>query len=199
MKTLLVTFTPRTGSHTARLVSHARGLMRGEVETLDLAARPVAVLDTMAVDAYVKRNYGGQTLTREEAAALAVQDADVARVLAADVLIVAAPMHNFSMPGPLKAYFDGIVQKGRTWEADAQGRRGRMGGRKALALFSSGGRYDGEGAPDHFTPLARTLFQFMGFSEVAVVSAQGTNQDAGAAVAKAMGDLDALLPGWYAG
>lgn len=198
MNTLIVSFTPRTGSHTAKLVAHARGLIRGDVDLIDLASRPVALLDTPAVDAYVKRNYGGQALTSAESDALSVQDADVARVLAADVLIVAAPMHNFSMPGPLKAFFDGIIQKGRTWDADANGYRGNMAGRRALALFSSGGRYQGPGNWDHYTPLVRTLFQFMGYDTADVISAQGTNQDAEAAVASAQAALDALLPGWYA-
>ncbi|ULQ45130.1 NAD(P)H-dependent oxidoreductase [Flagellatimonas centrodinii] len=196
MKTLLVTFTPRTGSHTARLVAHARQHIRGDIDLIDLARRPVAMLDTAAVDAYVKRNYGGQTLAADEAAALAVQDADVAKVLAADVLMLASPMHNFAMPGPLKAFLDGIIQKGRTWDADANGYRGLMTGRRALALFSSGGVY-GDGGGDHYSPLARTLFGFMGYSEAEVISAQGTSRDAAQAVASAQAALDALLPRWY--
>lgn len=197
MKTLIVQFTPRTGSHTARLVEQARRHIRGDIAVVDLAAQPPALLSTVAVDAYVKRNYGGVALSESEQAALAEMDANVQRLLAADVLITAAPMHNFAMPGPLKTFFDGVIQKGYTWDADASGYRGKMGGKRALALFTSGGVYEGPGNWDHYTPLVTTLFQFMGY-EGKVISAQGTNRDAAAAMDAASAQLETLLPGWYA-
>lgn len=196
MNTLIVRYTPRTGSRTARLLEHARRQVRGAVEEIDLVAEPPVMFDTLAVDAYVARNYGGASLSAAAAASLARQDRQVARMRAADVLILASPMHNFSMPGPVKTFLDGVLQKGGTWDADANGYRGLMAGKKALVLFSSGGRYDGA-AMDHYTPLARTLMGFMGY-DAEVVSAEGTNQDADAAVRRATDRLDALLPGWYA-
>lgn len=197
MNTLIVQFTPRTGSTTAQLVAHARAQLNGPVEVIDLATRTPAPLTTAAVDAYVKRHYAGQALSREEAQALAVMDGDVEKMLAADRLITAAPMHNFAMPGPLKTFLDGVIQKGRTWDADASGYHGLMKGKKALALFSSGGVYDAGSGYDHYSPLIRHLFAFMGY-EGEVVAAMGTNTDAAAALTKAKAQIDALLPRWQA-
>lgn len=198
MHTLVVRYTPRTGSHTAALLDHALAQVRGTVEVIDLASRPAAIFTPAAVDAYVQRNYLGQTPSAEGAQALAPMDADVERLLKADVLITAAPMYNFGLPAALKAFFDGVIQKGRTWNADANGYQGLMKGRKALALFSSGGVYEGANSYDTYTPLARILLGFMGY-EAEVIGAMGTNQDAAAALAKAKAEVDARLPAWYAG
>lgn len=195
MNTLIVHFTPRTGSTTAQLVAHARAQLKGAVEVIDLATRAPAPLNTVAVDAYVKRHYAGQALSAEEAQALSVMDGDVEKMLAADLLITAAPMHNFAMPGPLKTFFDGVIQKGRTWDADASGYHGLMKGKKALALFSSGGVYEAGSGYDHYTPLVRHLFGFMGY-DGEVIAAMGTNSDAAAALAKATTEIDSLLTRW---
>jgi FMN-dependent NADH-azoreductase len=192
MKTLIVQFTPRSGSTTAQLVSHLRAQLQGPVEVIDLATRAPAPLTTAAVDAYVKRHYAGQPLSAEEAQALAVMDGDVEKMLAADLLVTAAPMHNFAMPGPLKTFLDGVIQKGRTWDADASGYHGLMKGKKALALFSSGGVYEAGGGYDHYSPLIKHLFGFMGY-DGRVIAAMGTNQDAAAALARARAEIDAWV------
>jgi FMN-dependent NADH-azoreductase len=198
MHTLIVQFTPRQGSNTAQLLAHARSQIRGTQEVLDLAEQPPAFLDTLRVNAYVKRNYAGQALSAEEQAGMAQLDAFTEQVKKADVVILAAPMHNFSLPGAVKAWFDGIIQKGQTWTAGPDGYRGLMQGKKALSLFTANGVYEGEGNWDVFTPLARILFQFMGFSEVEVISAQGLGKDATTSLARARAELDARLQGWYA-
>lgn len=197
MHTLIVQFTPREGSRTAQLLAHARSQIRGTHEVLDLAQNPPAFLDELRVNAYVKRNYAGQTLSAEEQQGMAQLDAYTEQVKKADVVILAAPMHNFSLPGAVKAWFDGIIQKGQTWTAGPEGYRGLMQGKKALSLFTANGVYEGEGNWDVFTPLARILFQFMGFSEVAVISAQGLGQNAPERLAQAKAEVETQLRAWY--
>ena len=94
----------------------------------------------------------------------------------ADVVVLATPMFNFSLPAVVKAWFDAVLLKGETWDAGESGYRGLLPGRKALVLMASGGRYEGPMAGwDHGMSLAKQLFQFMGFDDVRPAWASGVN------------------------
>ena len=112
MKVHIVRYTPRTGSRTAQLLEHAVSqLDPAAVTVTDLAARVPPVFDQRTVDAYIQRNYAGQTLDAEAAQGLAPMDRYVEALRAADHVILATPMYNFALPGAVKAWFDAIIQK----------------------------------------------------------------------------------------
>ena len=93
----------------------------------------------------------------------------------ADRLVLAFPMHNFSFPAVVKAWFDSVMQKGETWTTGENGYEPLLTGRKALVLLASGGIYDGDYAPyEHAASLAQVELGFMGF-ETQVVTAGGMN------------------------
>ncbi len=133
--------------------------------------------------------------TREAAA---LNETLVQEFLAADVVVVGAPMYNFSVPTQLKAWIDRVAQAGRTFRYTANGPEGLAGGKRVVIVSSRGGKYAGqafEAALDHQEAYLRAFFGFVGISDVTVVRAEGVAmgpESRAAAVAAALGQTDAV-------
>lgn len=198
--TLLVRYTPRTGSRTANLVAHALAGLDTPVTELDLAKTQPDLFDTPRIDAYTRRNYGGQTLDDAQTAAMAQMDAFTQQVIDARQVLLAFPVYNFSVPGAVKAWIDAVVQKNRTWTIKDGQYTGLMQGRRALVIATAGGPMSGEHAHlDHAIALARKQFEFMGFDQVESVLAERLNAEPDSAdqrLADARADIDAVLARW---
>ena len=98
--------------------------------------------------------------------------------LAADVIVLGAPMYNFSIPSQLKAWLDRVLVRGRTFKYTENGPVGLAGGKKVVIVSSRGGMY-GEGSParlmDHQESYLETVLGFMGITDVSVIRAEGVN------------------------
>lgn len=179
MKTLVVKYLPRLPrSHTARLLERFMADIdgNGEVEILDLIRNPPPYFDEASIDAYVRRDYLGQELSASDTERLKPFDDLTQQFIGADVVAMAFPMHNFSMPGLVKSYFDSVMLKRHTWTSDAGRYQGMMQGKKAITMSAAGGIYLEPPNPwDHLTTLVKVEFQFMGFSDIQPVLAEGMN------------------------
>jgi len=84
-------------------------------------------------------------------------------------------MNNFSMPAVVKAWFDSVMLKGKTWDTKNGNYVGLMNGRKSLTLVSSGADY--ENGPmaswEHALSLTNLEFKFMGYSDIRGILAGG--------------------------
>jgi FMN-dependent NADH-azoreductase len=110
-----------------------------------------------------------------ERQALARSDTLVDELFAADVIVIAAPMHNFGIPSSLKAWIDHIVRPGRTFTYSEKGPQGLLIGKKAVLVFARGGVYS-EGPMQSFDfqePYLRAVLGFMGITDVEVVRVEG--------------------------
>ncbi len=204
-KTLVVTYLPSgERSNTKKLVDAFLAAAQGKtrLEQLDLLKELPDVFSAEVLGAYVTRNYMGQALTPAQAAAIAKMDRMTAQLKAADVVVVAFPMHNFGLPAPVKAWFDSVMLKGQTWDVGASGFVGLMKGKQALILNSSGGVYEGSLAGwEHAVSLAKVEFTFMGYESIEAVAAGGMNAKAAQApevLAAAQAQLKDLVARWYA-
>ncbi|MGE7136856.1 FMN-dependent NADH-azoreductase [Luteibacter sp. NPDC031894] len=96
--------------------------------------------------------------------------------LAADVVVVGAPMYNFGISSTLKAWIDRIAVAGKTFRYTASGPEGLAGGKRVIVASSRGGIY-AEGSPaaamDFQEPYLRAVFNFFGITEVEFVRAEG--------------------------
>jgi FMN-dependent NADH-azoreductase len=178
-KTLIVNYLPRgERSSTKKLVdAFVSGIKDNEskdIEILDLLKNTPDFLTAEIVDAYIHRNYLGEKLDEKKQKLLSKMDNMTEQLKGADVVVIAFPMYNLSMPAMVKAYFDSVMQKGVTWDAK-DGYVGLMKGKKALILTSSGGVYPSDSPSEHSVSLAKAEFAFMGFSDIRVVAAQGVN------------------------
>jgi FMN-dependent NADH-azoreductase len=101
---------------------------------------------------------------------VAYSDALIAELRAADTLVLAVPMYNFSVPSTLRAYFDHVARAGVTFQYTSTGPEGLLKGRRAYVFMTRGGVY-GEGAETQ-TAYVRQFLQFLGI-ESEFVSADG--------------------------
>jgi FMN-dependent NADH-azoreductase len=111
-----------------------------------------------------------------QAAAAALSDALIAEVEAADTIVLAAPMYNFSIPSTLKAWIDHVARRGRTFRYTEKGPEGLLKGKKVYVLTARGGVYS-NGAPaaafDFQEPYLRAVLGFLGLTDVTFVHFEG--------------------------
>lgn len=91
--------------------------------------------------------------------------------LDADVVVLGAPMYNFSIPSTLKAWIDRIAVRGRTFRYTANGPEGLAVGKRVIAAVSAGGEHAGQPS-DFVEPYLRHVLGFLGV-DVEVVRADG--------------------------
>ena len=96
--------------------------------------------------------------------------------LAADIIVIGAPMYNFSVSSQLKAWIDRIAVAGKTFAYTAEGPKGLVGGKHVIIVSSRGGIYS-EGSPaasvDHQETYLRAVFGFLGITDVNYIRAEG--------------------------
>ena len=106
----------------------------------------------------------------------AVSEALVSQFLAADVIVIGAPLYNFTIPSQLKSWIDRIAQAGRTFTYTATGPKGLAGGKTVIVASTRGGVYsttDGGRAMEHQESYLQTVFGFLGITDVRFVRAEG--------------------------
>lgn len=138
----------------------------------DLVADPVAHL-TGAIAAGFRAPGGGITdqATLDEHAR-SVQLAD--QLLASEVIVIGAPMYNFSVASQLKTWLDRVAQPGRTFRYTADGPVGLSGGRRVIVASTRGGMYSTGAAAgmDFQESYLKAFFAFLGINDVQFVRAE---------------------------
>ena len=110
--------------------------------------------------------------------------------LAADVVVIGAPMYNFSIPSSLKAWMDRLAIAGTTFRYTDKGAEGLAGGRKLIIASARGGFYGsdtGRAWLDHQEAYLRGFYEFLGVTDIAFIRAEGIAMGADAR-AKALAD-----------
>ena len=106
---------------------------------------------------------------------LAFSDELVEELMAADILVIGAPIYNFSVPASLKAWIDLIARVRLTFRYTDKGPVGLLAGKKAYVLTPSGGVPVGS-AVDFATPYLRHALGFVGINDVQIIGAQGADR-----------------------
>src|SRR5271155_512665 len=107
---------------------------------------------------------------------LALSDALIAELEAADEYAFGVPMHNFGVPSVLKLWIDQVVRAGKTFSYANGTPEGLLKNKKATFLIASGGVYDPATVMASFNfvePYLRTIFGFLGVTETSFVNAGG--------------------------
>lgn len=111
-----------------------------------------------------------------DSAAAALSDELIAELEAADTVVLAAPMYNFSIPSTLKAWIDHVARRGRTFRYTENGPEGLLKGKKMFVVVARGGFYS-KGTPaaamDFQEPYLRAVLGFVGLTDVTFVHLEG--------------------------
>ena len=142
------------------------------VETLDLVDTNIphltpAVLSTFFIP--------GDQLTEEGKKFIRLSDELVKQLFAADIIVIGAPLINFTIHSSLKAWIDHITRAGITFGYGENGPIGKVTGKKVYVAMSSGGVYsEGPGkANDFVAPYLKAFLGFLGMTDLTVFRAEG--------------------------
>ena len=185
------------GSHSTRLANELseRLLSSNPSATLtvrDLARNPHPVLDETALGALFTP---AEARTAEQAARVALDDALIAEIQTADVVVLGVPMYNFGVTAQLKNWIDAIARARVTFQYTEQGPVGLLTGKTVYAVLSRGGVHR-DTPRDSQVPYLQSVLGFLGMSDVRFVYAEGLamGPDAEAqSLASARAEIDALL------
>jgi FMN-dependent NADH-azoreductase len=142
-----------------RLVAHAPG---SPVTYRDLVAEPLP-------------HFSAGTIAGVDPAEAARDGTVLEEFLAADVVVIGAPLYNFSVPSQLKAWIDRISVKGRTFRYTAEGPQGLAGGKRVIIATARGGVYEPGAGTEFAESYLKFLFAFLGIDDVTFVRAEGLN------------------------
>jgi len=197
MKLLHIDSSPLGGNSvsrqlTERVVAQWRASHPGTVvEYLDLAADAPSHLSIDSLGFRLGPNAEG--LSDVQRRENEISEKLVSQLLAADVIVVGAPMYNFSVPTQLKAWIDRVAQVGRTFKYTEKGPQGLAGGKTVIVASSRGGVYSTNPALaglDHQESYLKTVFGFLGVTDIQFVRAEGVAMgDAAKAQALSAADL----------
>lgn len=187
----------REGANSTRvadsIVTRLQAANPGAALTLrDLSRNPHPTLDEAALGALFT---AAEKHTPEQAARVALDDALIAEVQAADVLVLGVPMYNFGVPVQLKNWIDAIARNGVTFRYTETGPQGLLSGKKIYVALARGGRYRGTDA-DSQVPYLKTVLGFLGMTDLHFIYAEGLNMGPEAAAqgfAQAEADLAAAF------
>lgn len=175
MKILQINSSARAeNSHSTRLANALVERLRAtqpqaELSVRDLGRTPHPMLDEVALQALFSP---AEQRTPEQAARVALDDALIAEIQAADVVVLGAPMYNFGVSSQLKNWIDAISRAQVTFRYTANGPEGLLKGKKVYVALTRGGLY--RNTPnDTQTPYLQTFFGFLGMTDVQFVYAEG--------------------------
>ena len=169
----------------AKLVASAAKV---ELVRRDLASQPHPAIDEPTLQALFTP---ADQRSPEQAARVALDDALIAQVQAADVIVIGAPMYNFGMTVQLKGWFDAIARAGVTFRYTATGPEGLLKNKKVYVALARGGMHR-DGATDTQVPHLKTILGFLGLTDVQFVYAEGMGMGP-EAVARAQAQADAEI------
>jgi FMN-dependent NADH-azoreductase len=168
-----------------------------EVTRRDLDANPLPHLDS-ALLTTIRPSSPADATTPAAYKAAAVLD----EFLDADIVVIGAPMYNFTIPSQLKAWIDRILVGGKTFSYSEAGPKGLAGGKKVIIASSRGGLY-GPGMPfaanDFQEPYLRAVFRFIGIEDIEIIRAEGIAfgpEHRDAAIQAALADIASVVAGF---
>lgn len=180
MKLLHVDSSPLGEASVSRILTASivaawkRALPDIDVVSRDLAKNAPDHLTAELMQVVKFRNLDG--LNDRQRRELELTDQLVDEFVAADIVVIGAPMYNFSIPTQLKAWIDRIAQPGKTFKYGQSGPVGLVPGKKVFIASSRGGIYSTKphyADLDHQEAYLKTVLGFFGITDVSVIRAEG--------------------------
>jgi FMN-dependent NADH-azoreductase len=151
----------------------ASRVLSKEIVSRLLTQHPGAEIKYLDLAAAALPHLSGRSLAQLDPQESAQDAQALEDFLAADVIVIGAPMYNFSIPSQLKAWIDRVVVKGKTFRYTAAGPEGLAKGKRVLVALARGSVYP-HGSPAEFAAsYLKHVFGFIGVSDVEFITAEG--------------------------
>jgi len=162
------------GSHSTRLAQDLVATLRRQhpeatLTVRDLARTPHPVLDEAALGALFTP---AAQRSPEQAARVALDDALIAEIQAADVVVLGVPMYNFGVSSQLKNWIDAIARARVTFQYTEKGPVGLLTGKTVYAVLARGGVHR-DTPSDSQVPYLRSVLGFLGMTDLHFIYAEG--------------------------
>lgn len=144
------------------------------VEELNLIEGNIPHLDTAHLRSFFTP---ADQLTAEDKEAVSYSDTAISQLMAADIIVIGAPLYNFGIPSTLKVWIDHIARAGKTFRYDEQGPEGLVKNKKVYVAMSSGAVYS-EGlyaSYDFVSPYLKAMLGFLGMTDLSIIRVEGVN------------------------
>lgn len=201
--TLALNYTPRKGSYTKILFDEFISLAacKTVINHIDLGENPPELLTEKNLNLIMEWNNGKRNFTQAEQDLMANHNSLIDAVLAADTIVLAFPIYNFTMPATVKAWIDAIVVSDKTFSFNPEtGFSGLCNGKKALSIMVSGFDYKQSGTiKEYASATLQQNFNFMGIS-LEQISAIGVDQNRDQLdyiLEQAKKEISTLVKKWY--
>ncbi|MGB1361336.1 MAG: FMN-dependent NADH-azoreductase [Alphaproteobacteria bacterium] len=146
----------------------------------DLSANPVPHLDGKTIGAFFQPDSMNENDYKK---AISLSNELVEEIKQSDVIVLASPMWNLSIPSVVKAYIDHIVRAGLTFQYTETGPQGLLNGKKAYIVLATGGDYTGDlQGYDFATNYLKGILGFIGITDVEVLTGHSAAIDADASI-----------------
>ncbi|WP_129715452.1 FMN-dependent NADH-azoreductase [Pedobacter sp. SYP-B3415] len=144
------------------------------VNEVNLLEEPMPHLDSSHLQSFFTP---AEQQTDNDRDAVSHSDKAIAQLMAADFIVIGAPMYNFTIHSSLKAWIDHVARAGKTFRYSEQGAEGLVKGKKVHLAVATGGVYsEGPYAPyDFAVPYLKSVLGFLGMTDVTVHRAEGIN------------------------
>lgn len=143
--------------------------------SVSVSYRDLAAADALQVDATVlgARGTPAEQRTAEQQALAAKADAVTAEFLAADTIVIGAPMYNFTVPTQLKSWIDLVAVAGVTFRYGANGVEGLAKGKRVVIVATAGGVHANQPSGQAHVGYLKQVLGFLGITDIRVITAEG--------------------------
>lgn len=157
------------------------------ISTRDLAAG-IGIVNAAWIEA---ERTDEESRTPDQRALLSQSDALVAELQAADEIVIATPIYNFSIPAALKAWIDLICRDNITFVYENDSPRGLLANKQATVIITSGGTVAGNDI-DFATGYIRHILEFIGIRDVTIIDVTGLAKDRRGVIERARTEISAI-------
>jgi len=174
MKALIIKYTPREGSNTAKLVVEVEKILSPHysIELVDLVKNPPEFFLANNLNAYVKKYLHEKEITPAEEKHLLKLEEYTDQLLRNDLIFLAYPIYNYNMPGAIRAWLDLIVVAGKTFHYTDYGPVGLLKGKK-LIVINTTDSVKPFSSKDYSSPYIKEMASFIGIEEVKITGLFG--------------------------
>src|SRR6202035_6076674 len=197
MKFLRIDSSARTASVTRQLTARAATEWKENYPDGDVIHRDLAATQLPPItDDWSATHIETSELTPAQRSYLSTSDRLIEELRAPDTIVIGAPMYNFSISSPLKAWIDQIVRMGKTFGYGPNGPRGLLEMKKVIVITARGGAYEKGTAREAFDfqePYVRHILGLIGLTDVTFIHAENqAREQAGPSFAAAAEDVERL-------
>lgn len=166
MKILHIDSSILGGNSASRLIS-------GEIVSQLQARNPGAEVQHLDLATDALPHLSGGSLAQADAAEAARNAQTLSDFQAADVIVIGAPMYNFSIPSQLKAWIDRIVVAGKTFRYTESGPQGLVSGKRVFVAVARGSVFAADSPAEFAESYLKHVLGFIGLTDVTFVRAEG--------------------------